>query len=183
MPRRGWVDKAGIESPESVADHTYMTTLMAMVFGDLLGLDTSKLMKLAILHDLAEHITGDIMPGEMSKDEKVMMEHDSMLNILGRLPRLHRRRLYDEYVKLWNEYTANTSPESQLVHEIDKLEMALQAMLYSEQFQKASFDGFFESANSAIKNKRLRRVFDDITEHTWWRDEVTERARWREDDC
>ena len=42
IPRKGWIDKLGINSPESVADHCYSTTLMAMVISDLQNLDTKK---------------------------------------------------------------------------------------------------------------------------------------------
>ncbi len=41
-PRKGWVEKLGIDSPESVADHCYITTLMAMIISDLQNLDTKK---------------------------------------------------------------------------------------------------------------------------------------------
>jgi len=36
-PRRGWVLKAGVSNPESVADHTFRLILLSMVLGDLRG--------------------------------------------------------------------------------------------------------------------------------------------------
>ena len=47
-----------------------------MVFSDLLGLDTEKVMKLCIIHDLAESIMGIICPKkfllEKNVSEKIM---------------------------------------------------------------------------------------------------------------
>ena len=56
--RRGWVKKLGLNNPESVADHSYRTALMAMVISDSRGLDTVKAVRLALLHDLPEAIVG-----------------------------------------------------------------------------------------------------------------------------
>ncbi len=50
--RRGWLMKLGLAHPESVADHTYRTALMALVLSDSRGLDTANAVRLALLHDL-----------------------------------------------------------------------------------------------------------------------------------
>ena len=84
--RKGWKSKVGIEHPESVADHTYSTALMAMVFSDIHGLDTEKILKMALLHDLAESITGDFMPEEISKENKETAENEAIKEILAKLP-------------------------------------------------------------------------------------------------
>ena len=62
IPRQGWIDKAGISNPESVADHSYSMTVMAMMFGDNAGMDTCKMIRMALLHDIVESITGDLTP-------------------------------------------------------------------------------------------------------------------------
>ena len=55
VQRKGWHDKVGITHPESVADHSYGTAIMAMIFSDNSGsLNTERIMKMALLHDLAE---------------------------------------------------------------------------------------------------------------------------------
>lgn len=70
IERRGWVAKVGVKQPESVADHCYLTALMCMVFADLKNLNSSKVIKMALLHDLAESIVGDYMPEEVSGEKK-----------------------------------------------------------------------------------------------------------------
>ena len=57
--RAGWVEKLGMESPESVADHSYATAMLVMARSDEEGLDTALALRMALLHDLAESETGD----------------------------------------------------------------------------------------------------------------------------
>ncbi len=71
IPRKGWTTKLGISSPESVADHTFSMSTIAMVLSDLQKLDTQKVLKMSLLHDIAESITGDLTPDDISKNEKI----------------------------------------------------------------------------------------------------------------
>ena len=158
IPRQGWVDKADISSPESVADHVFSTSVIAMVFGDLMNLDTRKLLKMTLLHDLSESITGDLTPEKISKSEKIILENKTMTEILSHLPHV----LQKSYSILWNEFIENSSLESKLLHEIDKLEMALQATIYSNSFNDKSFKVFLETAESSIKNPELKKIFNSL---------------------
>ena len=54
LTRRGWLE-AGIKNPESVAEHSYRTAVLAMILADLQGLDAEKAIRMALLHDMAEH--------------------------------------------------------------------------------------------------------------------------------
>ena len=161
IPRQGWIDKTGITSPESVADHVFSTTMLAMVFGDLLQLDTSKLIKMSLLHDLSESITGDITPEQMSKNEKIKLENKTMDEILENLP----NNLKEKYSDIWNEIVENNSIESKLLHELDKLEMAFQAVTYSKSFTDKSFAVFLDSADSSITNPELKKIFNSLKEN------------------
>jgi putative hydrolase of HD superfamily len=71
LKRKGWISKASIDSStaESVADHSYMLALIALVISDLKHMDTCKVLKISLLHDLAESIVGDYMPEELDKEE------------------------------------------------------------------------------------------------------------------
>lgn len=160
IPRKGWMSKVGIEHPESVADHSYGTAIMAMVMSDSQKLDTGKILKMALLHDLAESITGDFMPGEISKENKVIMEDDAMKEILSKLP----DNLAEQYKKIWQEYSQVITKESILLHEIDKLEMAIQAAKYSsEGFPNEKLSLFVESARKEIKSKDLLDILDTLS--------------------
>ncbi|MBK9474633.1 MAG: HD domain-containing protein [bacterium] len=67
-PRTGWFQR-GVPSPESVADHSHGVALISLA---LLGsvpdkLDRAKVLAMAIAHDLAESVTGDLSLGACAR--------------------------------------------------------------------------------------------------------------------
>ena len=161
IPRQGWIDKLSIDKPESVADHVFSMAIMGMIFSDLENQDTGKILKMILLHDLAESITGDIPPEQISKEKKTILENNTMKKILNDLP----LSLQKQYHFLWEEYQSNNSKEAKLVHQLDKLEMALQAKIYSNVgYSKEKLDSFFNSAKNEIKDPKLLELFSKILE-------------------
>jgi len=43
IPRQGWKDKLQIDNVESVAEHTYSTAIMSMIYSDYMNLILKKL--------------------------------------------------------------------------------------------------------------------------------------------
>jgi putative hydrolase of HD superfamily len=54
--RSGWVNN-NVKEPESIADHMHRMGLISMLITDA-SIDRSKLVKMAIVHDIAEAIAG-----------------------------------------------------------------------------------------------------------------------------
>ena len=159
ISRQGWIDKLSIDKPESVADHTFSMAIIGMIFSDLETHDTEKILKIILLHDLAESITGDIPQGQISREEKTILENNAMKKILNYLP----PSLQKQYDALWEEYQSNNSKEAKIVHQLDKLEMAMQAKIYSnEGHSKEKLDSFFNSARNEIKDPKLLELFTKI---------------------
>lgn len=78
--RMGWV-RCGISEPESVADHQYRMSLFALT-ATCTNLDTNKLMRLSLVHDLAESIVGDITPHDgVSPEEKHRREAAAIVEL------------------------------------------------------------------------------------------------------
>src|SRR5919106_4677671 len=86
VKRAGWISKVKVQNPESVADHTFSMCAISMVLSDILRLDRQRVMKMVILHDLAESIIGDYMPGEISRKQKMLKEKKAMNYILYCIP-------------------------------------------------------------------------------------------------
>ena len=159
--REGWKENLQINYPESVADHSYSVSVMSMILADLEGLNTEKIIKMALLHDLAESMIGDIIPGSMKNDDKITKENHAMKKILMNLPSEIRK----SYFKIWDEYQNNSSKESSLLHDIDKLEMAFQAKFYQESgISKEKLVTFYDTAKMGIKNNNLRNILSNIIE-------------------
>lgn len=146
VDRAGWAAKAGIKNPESVADHTFSMCAIGMALSDIMGFGTEKVLRMIILHDLAESVVGDYMPGEITARKKIEQEKKAMKKILSCIP-AKTRRIYE---KAWNEYLQNKTSEARFVHRIDKLEMALQADRYRKRHKARSLDQFFVSAHKAV---------------------------------
>ena len=161
IPRQGWKDKLDMDYVESVADHSYSTAMMSMVLSDLEDLDTEKIIKMALLHDLAESVVGDITPDRITNKRKIYVENKAMMQILENLP----TSVSQQYIILWDDFQKNSSKEANLLHEIDKLEMAFQAKFYlDEGISKEKLRSFFKTANNEIKNKQLRNILSSILE-------------------
>ena len=74
-------------------------------------------------------------------------------------------KITEQYLEIWNEYKNNSSQESNLLHDIDKLEMAFQAKFYQENgIAREKLLTFFNTANTEIKNKNLRNILTNIIE-------------------
>ena len=162
IQRQGWIDKLSMNSPESVADHSYSMAMMGMIISDLENYNSEKIIKMILLHDLAESKIGDYTPGQIDFDKKNEIENTAFLKILEDLP----MPIKSQYQNIWKEYQENISPESQLVHQIDRLEMALQAKTYQDEgHPPEKLELFFESAKKDISHPKLKEIFRNIIEN------------------
>lgn len=128
IPRMGWRVR-GVRDGESVAEHSYAVALLSMILADRMDveIDREKLLRIALLHDLPEHMLGDIhapagrILGEEAKEAAELRIMEGLFSGVenGR-----------EYVELWKEFADRTSVEGRLVRAVDKLEMFTQAYLY-----------------------------------------------------
>jgi putative hydrolase of HD superfamily len=156
--RAGWISKVGINDPESVADHSYSMCLVGMVLSDLLQLETEKILKMTILHDLAESVIGDYIPGKIGKNQKHDLEQKAMNSILESIPSSIRI----EYHKIWEEYLQNRTRAANFVHMVDKLELALQAKQYEFDHPKDLLAQFTHTSKQTLKSKSLFPIMMEI---------------------
>ena len=156
VKRKGWIIKSKVKEVESVAEHSYAATSMAMIVSDLVGLNTEKVMKMMLIHDLPEGIIGDLVPGENAN--KDMDEEEAIRSILGSLP----DKMQIDYTEIWNEFKMNKTKESQLVHEIDKLELIIQLSLYRDRMSKEAFNEFLQSSEKIIEFDLNRELLNEI---------------------
>jgi len=122
----GWVD-VGVYQPESVADHTFRTAFLCMLYADMEDLDPLKLLRMALIPDLPEAVIGDLMPSQKSTETKEN-EENAMHQILSLLPKMQR----ENYLAVWNEYQEGKTREAKAVRQLEKIEMALQAKEYEK---------------------------------------------------
>ena len=134
LPRTGWRFQ-GIKDGESVADHCYRVSLLSMILADLLKthgvrLDAEKVMRMSLLHEVAEARIGDIpFPAleYISEDVKENGENTAVKSMFDAFGVVGKK-----YIDIWEEFESNTSVEGQLVRAADKLELMIQAYEYEK---------------------------------------------------
>ena len=145
---------------ESVAAHTWMMSLCAVLFHDKMkaAVDLLRALKIIMVHDLSEAITGDVslvdqqVYGKADKDEK---EKAAIVKILEPLDPAKR----DEILSLWQEYQDAATPEARFVKALDKLEATAQVSFSKNLKYMGDFsDGDFYYDD--VLNSRRRAFWD-----------------------
>jgi putative hydrolase of HD superfamily len=161
LKRSGWIEK-GVRDPESVADHSFMLAVLAYLYSKKLGLDTDKCVKMALLHDICEVYSGDIPDKIRDEDqpvpdsEKKKLEEQGLEKLISLLPEDLAKEIHD----LWKEFEARETKEAKLVKDLDKLEMCMQALEYSKNYE--NLEEFFEDGNLNIKTPEIRKLFEKV---------------------
>lgn len=112
--------------------------------------------KMALVHDLAESIVGDITPADpISPAQKSQMELDAMRHIaysvLGGSP------AGVEMLELWQEFEAGVTAEARLVKDLDKFDMLFQAFEYEVSDNRpGELEPFFTGVRDRFVHPQVR---------------------------
>lgn len=151
--RTGWLNSS-IPHPESISDHMYRMSIISLIHPH----STPHLIKLALAHDIAECIVGDITPYDpISKESKSAMEDDAMCTLRDTLGGTAGVELY----QLWREYEDAVTAEARVMKEIDKFEMILQADEY-ERMHDVSLQQFFDSTDNSFSTAFITSLNEQL---------------------
>ncbi len=156
VPRTGW-RIYNVASPETVSGHSYRLALMALHY---CRQNTLRCVGMALVHDLPEVITGDIAVRNKKEDQRVT---DGEKKALERKAAEKLFASQPEMLSLWEEYVENKTPESKLIHDLDKVEMVLQALEYTEQGRAPEdLEEFFQTSGPRIQTAKGRELWDEV---------------------
>lgn len=146
LPRTGWV-RRGVPSPESVASHSWGVSWLVLALAPP-ELDRARALAYAAVHDLAEVRVGDLTPADgVAPEDKSARE--------GAAVRALSEALSDpSLARLWEDYEHQTDREARFVRELDRLDMALQALAYHEA-GAAGMHEFLDSAEAVVRDPVL----------------------------
>lgn len=158
-PRRGWVLK-NVKNPESIAGHMYAMGMMTFLLGNNSNLDRIKCMQLALVHDLAESIVGDITPADnIPSNEKHKMEDEAMKELTSYLADDVGKMIYD----LYKEYEAKETSEAKFVKELDVFDMIFTARLYEKRDNTpGKLEDFFNSAREKFHHPQMKELVANL---------------------
>jgi len=122
--RHSWTSNS--DRKESVAEHVWMTLLVALTLMDKVEKKIGKLkvLKMLIIHDLGEAVVGDIPSHEISQrqDTKQMTESEGIREIVKSLS----SETSNEIIALWEEFEAKDTLEAKFAYALDKFECLLE---------------------------------------------------------
>ena len=181
--RSGWVLR-GVTGPESVADHSWATAYLCLLYAGPAGVDGCRAVSMAVVHDLAEAVTGDVATrvAEMSDPgviaEKRRRETAGMQDLLtlGDGCAVDAGARTDTVQQLWEEYEESATPVARFVRDMNLIDMCAQALRYEEaarydpvipnhhfpDFQ--GMDEFFATTRPRLATAVGRELFDRLVE-------------------
>lgn len=139
IPRTGWIShEIRLQDVESVAEHTFSTSALAMLLADMEArggrhVDIEKVLRMALVHDLAEALTFDINKAYLEylgKEGKAMKRHVEQAAWDHTIKSIRNGSLKRKYGELQSEFEAEETFESQIVHAADKLDILFQTVAY-----------------------------------------------------
>ncbi len=174
VPRMGYVLR-GVADPESVAEHSWHVAVLVWTLGrDLPGLDLSKAVSMALLHDVGEVRLGDL-PMTVNKYFKAGAKADAEAEVVRELT----APMGSKPVDFLAELRARETPESRLVKDCDKLHLMLKVAHYEAHGARglSEFWGHPENFPSD-EFPSVSRLFADLVE---WRNSQNEPQATKDD--
>lgn len=156
---------------ESVAEHSFRLALMAyMVSDEVPEIDTDKVIRMCLVHDLGEAITGDI-PSFEKTDSDEAAENSAVSGFVNQLPEYWKKQLGEMY----REMNELKTPEAKLYKALDKLEAVIQhneadistwlPLEYDLQLtygiEECSFNEYINSLRDEVKSVSERKIKDN----------------------
>lgn len=140
---------------ESSAEHSWRLALMTFMITDELKLDVDKLraVKIALVHDICEAITGDfdsweVEKGNLSRLEKKEREKEAIAQLKNSLP----KQVGEEIYNLWSEYEEGKTPEARYIKALDKIETLTQFFETGHKIYHEGHDYLATYADPHVKN-------------------------------
>lgn len=140
--RTGWSQR-GIPNAENVAAHSYGVVFTTMLLSRILEqqIDLGRALTMALLHDLPEGLTTDIPTPAwrfLPAGSKFEAEDKAMQAIFDGVA------FGTNLVAIWEEFQSAETLEAQLVHDADKIDLYLQALVYEQQTSNQHLQEFWQ---------------------------------------
>ncbi len=168
--RHSWLSSG---RQESVAEHVWRTSLMALLFSHHVSeeIDLCKALKMIIIHDLVEIEAGDtpvFMQDENGVSQRELQAIEEIRTLIG-------DEIGEQIYALWHEFNQRKTVEARFVYALDKLEANLQhneadERTWTQEDKNQVFkidhacdhDPFLSSVNERIKKDAKQRLHPKI---------------------
>jgi putative hydrolase of HD superfamily len=163
--RQGWW-QAGIDDPESIAEHSFRVAVIGYVLAVMEGADPAATAATCLFHDIVESRLGDIpnvakhymapeRPQTVSSDQVAGMPEEMAARIQA----------------LVGDYVEHGSREAVLTHDADRLECILQAREYQSQGYQ-NVEPWITSNLAKLQSESARALAvmcQELPPDQWWK--------------
>ncbi|WP_084960009.1 HD domain-containing protein [Thermoactinospora rubra] len=149
--RTGWLI-AGVRDPESIAEHSFRTAVIAAVIAALEGANPERAAFLSLFHDTQETRVTDI-PYIGKRYLKAAANEDVTTDQMRGLP----SSVADTITNAVGEYEEKISREAVCARDADKLECLIQAIEYREQGHQ-NVQPWIDSSLAALRTTSAKRL-------------------------
>jgi putative hydrolases of HD superfamily len=161
-PRTGWV-RRNVPGYESVADHSWRVAVLSLLVEGSEEVNATKVMQLALVHDLAECIVGDITPEDPISDaEKHALEFDAMQRLSNLLQVANGNEggnnASSQLLTWFQEFEDRVTPEARAAKDLDLLDLILQASEYEDRYNMRLTEFFVSTPVERFQTPRLRAM-------------------------
>jgi putative hydrolase of HD superfamily len=167
--RTGWW-VAGIDQPESVAEHVFRTSVLGYLLAGLEGADPIKTAVLCLFHDLQETRLGDLHRLNAQYLDTDEAETKAFHDMTERLPDPIRWRMVEAFQEWRKEYTL----EARLARDADRLECLIQAREYQAQGCSSVSDWINNSYRQleSAAAQQLAEACMQVDPKDWWHEGI-----------
>ncbi|MGJ6968857.1 HD domain-containing protein [Streptosporangium sp. G11] len=152
--RTGWL-VAGVRDPESIADHSFRTAVIASVITALEGGNPERAAFMSLFHDTQETRVTDI-PYIGKRYLKAAPNEEVTADQIRGVP----EPVAEMVSGAVGEYEEKTSLEAVCARDADKLECLIQAIEYREQGHQ-NVQPWIDSSLAALKTASAKRLADE----------------------
>lgn len=157
--RMGW-EYCKINEPERIAGHMYAMAIMTLLIDDNANLDRNKCMQLALVHDLAECIVGDITPHD---DVPVNLKHKMERDAMKQLSNMIGGEMGANLLNIYTEYEEKLTPEAKFVKDLDRFDMIFTALNYEKRDNTpGKLQEFFDSTEGKFEHPFVRKLVAEL---------------------
>lgn len=174
-PRKRWV-LLGVKDSETVADHMFMTTFLAWIFSEGSGLNSKRLLKIALAHslDLVFPVSKETYIKVLQKNPASLYD-EKQKSLLGKMihdeeASLHKllifsKKFKEEILDLWEDFRFIKSKEAKFLYAVDSIENLVQALVYKKAIAKKDLDAFWLESYHYAKDKQLVQFLDSLKQY------------------
>lgn len=165
VKRSGWW-VAGIDNPETVAEHCFRCALIGYYLAHCEGVDPYQVITMTLFNDIHEARINDL---HKMGHYYIEFHHAEQKAFADQVKHLHSK-VKEELLRLRRRYDAQSSPESIVARDADILECLLQAKEYLDNGYPVA-KTFFKCAPGFLKTKTARTLWRTALKwdsHQWW---------------